>query len=81
MSEIWNLKDGIATIASALGALVLAYAGLQWVMADSPQERDDAKKTIIYVMIGLFVVSATADLVQALYCQTLNTTSYGSGIC
>lgn len=81
LSEIDNLKNGIATIASALGALMLAYAGLRWLMSDGPQERDDARKTIIYIIIGLVVVSATADIVQALYCSTLNTTTYGAGIC
>lgn len=81
MSEIFSLKDGIATVAASLGALMLAYAGLRWVMADGPQERDDARKTIIYIIIGLVVVSTTTDLVQALYCDVLNTTTYGSGIC
>jgi hypothetical protein len=81
MSEITSLTNGIATVAGSLGALMLAYAGLRWLMADGPQERDDARKTIIYIIIGLLVVSATTDLVHALYCDTMNPTSYGAGVC
>jgi len=83
MQEIWDLVDGIKTVASALGALILTYSGIRWIMADSPSERDDAKKTIIYVVIALIVVALTKDLVHAIYCETTNNLAppYGGGIC
>lgn len=81
MTEIWNLNDGIKQVGAALGMLVIAHAGLRWVTAESPQDRDDAKKTIIYVMMGLFVVSQTKLIVDAVYCYTLESTTYGGGVC
>lgn len=65
--EIKELNKGLKEVASALGALVIAYAGIRWIMAENPQERDDSKKTIIYAIIGLLIVSMAEDLVAALY--------------
>ncbi|MDD5112181.1 MAG: pilin [Candidatus Altiarchaeota archaeon] len=67
VTQLQEVNTGLRTVASALGVLVISYAGIRWIMADSPQERDDAKKTIIYVIIGLLVVAASNDLVAALY--------------
>lgn len=79
--EIFKLVKGLQDVAAALGVLMIAYSGARWIMADSPQDREDAKKTIIYVIIGLLIVSLTKDIVKAIYCQTLQSTSYGAGVC
>jgi hypothetical protein len=83
MQEIWNLVDAVKTISSALGAVVITYAGIRWLVSESPSEREDAKKTIIYVVMALIVVSMTKELVDAIYCGTTNTLAppYGGGIC
>jgi len=81
MSQIWDLHGGIKNVATALGVLMIVYSGVRWIVATSPDERDDAKKTIVYVIIGLLVIAVTKELVQALYCQTLQGTSYGAGVC
>lgn len=65
--EMKDINDGLLLIAAALGAMVIAYAGIRWIMAENPQERDDSKKTIIYAIIGLLIVSMANDLVAALY--------------
>lgn len=77
VAELEEVNIGLTTVASALGVLVITYAGIKWIMADNPQERDDAKKTIIYVIVGLLVVSMARDLVAALYnpATTLPTTT------
>ena len=67
VSQLQDVNSGLKTVASALGVLIIVYAGIKWVMADSPQERDDAKKTIIYVIVGLLVVANAKDIVDALY--------------
>ncbi|MFH1125776.1 MAG: pilin [Candidatus Altiarchaeota archaeon] len=73
-SQIVELNLGLTTLASALGVLVISYAGIRWVAADSPQERDDSKKMIMYVMVGLIIVNLADYLVQALYCESLQST-------
>lgn len=80
-TTLWELYEGIKTIAAALGVLMIAYSGVGWIMADGPQERDEAKKTLVYVMIGLLVVALALDIVGAVYCSTLESTTYGGGIC
>ena len=66
-TEMAALNTGLVNIAAALGVLVISYAGLRWIMSTGPQEREDAKKTVIYAIIGLLVVSIAYDLVDALY--------------
>ncbi|MBM3308940.1 MAG: hypothetical protein FJY77_01680 [Candidatus Altiarchaeales archaeon] len=67
MQEMTDLNAGLKNVASALGVLVITYAGVKWVMSEGPQDRDEAKKTIIYVVVGLVVVSMSQDLTNALY--------------
>jgi hypothetical protein len=79
--NLWEIYVAVETIAAALGVLMIAYAGVMWIMAGGPQDRDDAKKTLIYVMVGLLVVALAMDIVGAVYCTTMSSTSYGAGIC
>ena len=67
MSEMTDLNNGLKNVAAALGVLVITHAGLRWIMSEGAQERDDAKKTIIYVIVGLIIVSTSEDLTNALY--------------
>lgn len=80
-ATLWELHEGVKTVATALGVLMIAHSGLRWIMADGPQERDDAKKTLVYIMIGLLVVALSLTIVSAVYCSTLSTTRYGEGVC
>lgn len=70
MSVVTNLNAQLKLLAAALGVLMITYSGLRWIMADSPQERDDSKKAIVYVIIGLLVVQLAPDLVSTLYHTT-----------
>jgi len=67
MSQVVELNQGLKTVAAALGVLIITHAGLRWIAAGSPQERDDAKKTIVYVIVGLIIVNMSEYLVAALY--------------
>ncbi|MBM3308939.1 MAG: hypothetical protein FJY77_01675 [Candidatus Altiarchaeales archaeon] len=78
LAEFWILHDGIKNIASALGALIFVNSGVRWIAAQSPEERDDAKKTIIYVIVGLIAVAIAKDIVEAIYCNALTIAQTGS---
>jgi hypothetical protein len=56
-------------VAYALGWLMMVFMGLRWIIADSPNDRADAKKGMIYIVIGLLVVASACDLLS-LYCTT-----------
>lgn len=70
-SEIWNLYSEMKSVGAALGALVIVYAGLRWIMAENPQDRDDAKKAVIYTIVGLLVIAVAKEIVDAIYCGSM----------
>jgi len=55
-------------VAYSLGWLMMVLMGVKWIVADSPNERADAKKSMIYVIIGLLVVASACGLLQ-IYCN------------
>ena len=59
----------LATVAYALGWIMMIIMGIKWIIADSPNERADAKKGMMYVVVGLLVVRSMGSLI-ALYCVT-----------
>lgn len=70
-TELTDLIVGLQTVAGALGALMIAIEGVRWIIADNPTERSEAKKGIIYVIVGLIVVLAAVGIVDALYCANI----------
>ncbi|MFH1403162.1 MAG: hypothetical protein ABIH11_02715 [Candidatus Altiarchaeota archaeon] len=82
-----SLKDAVGSmceLADALGLLVIGIMGARWVIADSAQERSEAKKGIIYVVVGLLVVHSMGTLMTELYINPANAAgisiSLGPGI-
>ena len=65
-SWICSLK----TVAYSLGWIMMVIMGIKWIIADSPNERADAKKGMIYIVIGLLVVKSAVQLIQ-LYCDNV----------
>ena len=63
---------GLRSIALALGWLMMIIMGIKWLLADSPNERADAKKGMTYIIVGLLIVASACGLL-CLYCRTANT--------
>ena len=70
---------GLKQVAVALGWIMMIIMGIRWMIADSPNERADAKKGMMYIMIGLLVIAAACGLMR-LYCDTAQN-SVGSMDC
>jgi hypothetical protein len=51
-------------IASALGTLMMIIMGIRWIMADSPNERAEAKKGMMYIVLGLLVIASRTQFIQ-----------------
>ncbi|MFH1054969.1 MAG: pilin [Candidatus Altiarchaeota archaeon] len=49
-------------VAYALGWLMMVILGIKWIVAESPNDRAEAKKGMIYVIIGLLVVASYCQL-------------------
>lgn len=63
--------QAIYIITGFLASVMFAIQGLRWVMSDTPQDRMEAKKGIMYIIIGLLVVYMAATMVSVIYCETL----------
>lgn len=59
----------LSTVAYSLGWLMMVLMGVKWIIADSPNDRAEAKKGMIYIVIGLLLVASAKQLLQ-LYCDT-----------
>ncbi|MFH1788016.1 MAG: hypothetical protein ABH834_01390 [Candidatus Altiarchaeota archaeon] len=76
--EMEDLVPALQTVAAALGILLISVQALKYVTAESPDDRAEAKKGLIWIIVGLLVVAISANLVCGLYCNAIATT-YASG--
>jgi len=58
-------------MAAALGMLLILIMGVRWIIADSAQERSEAKKGIMYVVVGLLIIYSVNRIICGLYCVNL----------
>ncbi|MCX6695777.1 MAG: hypothetical protein NTU61_05730 [Candidatus Altiarchaeota archaeon] len=66
VSSVWS-PASLQRMAYALGLLMVLVQGVRYIIADSAQERADVKKGLIYIVVGLLVVSGYTMLTD-LYC-------------
>lgn len=59
----------LAQIANPLGLFMMIYMGIKWSMAEGAEDRENARRGIIYVVIGLLLVQVSDDLIYQLYCM------------
>ena len=68
-------------LAYALAWIMMVLMGVKWIIADSPNERAEAKKGMIYIVIGLLVVVSAGNLL-CLYCKNAETAlGAGASVC
>lgn len=75
--DLVELNNALVTVAAAMGVLMIAIQGLKWVTSDTPQDRAEAKKGLIYILLGLLVVALAGAIVCGLYGYVLS--RYGIG--
>jgi hypothetical protein len=63
---IQQVQQILLIVGSAFGALMIVFEGVKWVAAQSPVDREDAKKGILYVLIGLFLLKGAENIVKFL---------------
>jgi len=77
-SSLDELETALMTIAAFIALVMIVIHGLKYLMAQSPQTREDAKQGIVYVILGLLLVVMATVLVKNLY--TANIEAYTSQI-
>lgn len=78
-SAQYDWIQSMKTLAYALGWLMMVIMGVKWIIADSPNERADAKKGMIYIVIGLLIVRSSCQILQ-LYCDNAHK-AVGTNVC
>jgi hypothetical protein len=64
---IENVKIFLYSITAGIAALLLIIHGIKLKSATSPQERNEVKKGIIYVILGLALIIIAASFVELIY--------------
>jgi|GEM_PF-1301242 len=77
MASSWVV--GLKQIAVALGWIMMVIMGIKWMTADSASDRADAKKGMLYIVIGLLLVAAACNLL-CIYCCAAKD-SIGTNVC
>lgn len=56
------------TIGFPIGLFMMVYMGIKWMVAEGPEERENARRGIIYIVIGLILLQTARGLVEGLLC-------------
>lgn len=83
-SYIGSMVPRLKVLAATLGWFLMILCGVRWIIADSPNDKADAKKGMMYIVVGMLLIAMYCSLVQ-LYCdtfmQTLDTSIVGVPTC
>ncbi len=71
---------GLKRVAFALGWIMMVFMGVKWIVADSANERAEAKKGMIYIVIGLLIVASVSSLLQ-MYCDVVASSGVAGFTC
>ena len=63
-----NIARPIITIGPPIALFMMVYMGMKWTMAESPEEVENARRGVIYIVIGLLIIMAGVELVYFLLC-------------
>ncbi len=72
ITEMSDLIVALKTVAAALAVLLISIQGLKYITAESPNDRAEAKKGLIWIIVGLVVAAVSANLVCGLYCMAIS---------
>ncbi|MCX6695778.1 MAG: pilin [Candidatus Altiarchaeota archaeon] len=63
-----DVRNGMTLIGASLAFILFVYQGMKWMVAEGPEDREDAKKGIIYLVIGMLLLVCSYSLVYFLLC-------------
>jgi|GEM_PF-6225810 len=68
LPTLLNVMVWLQQIGWPLAFFMLVYMGIKWMISEGPQERENARRGVIYVIIGLLLLVGGVELVYNLLC-------------
>jgi len=63
-----DMQTTLKYIGGGLAMVLMVFEGIKWMTAESPEDREDAKRGIIYIIIGLVMLAASYSFIFFLFC-------------
>ena len=63
-----DVQNTLTSVGTSLAILMMALQGIKWILSDTPEEREDTKRGIIYIIIGLILLGSAYTFVYYLLC-------------
>lgn len=60
---IWDINTILYGITAGIAILMIVLYGIKWKIADNPEAREEAKRGILNVILGLAIIIIAANLV------------------
>ena len=58
----------LMTMGAPIGLVMMIYMGVKWVLAEGPEDRENSRRAVIYIIIGLIMLRTAHPLVEYLLC-------------
>jgi len=58
----------LTTIGYPIGVFMMVYMGTKWIVAEGPEDRENARRGIIYVFIGILMFQTVSPFVVYMLC-------------
>ncbi|MBU0762445.1 MAG: pilin [Candidatus Altiarchaeota archaeon] len=65
---IGTIQGYLTEIGAPLAWLMMAMMGIRWVMSESPDDRENSRRGVIYVIIGLIMLKSALPFTEYLFC-------------
>jgi len=66
-ATVEDITNILYAISAAFGTLLLIFHGFKWMTSDTLDDRNEAKKGIIYTLLGLSIIVIALALVDFFY--------------
>jgi hypothetical protein len=67
-AAIQTMQDMFKTMGYPLALFMMVYMGAKWAIAEGPEDRENARRGIIYIVIALLLLKAAPSFTVYLLC-------------
>ena len=66
--DLRNVMDYLRQIGYPIAFFMMIYVSIKWITAEGPEDRENGRRGIIYIIIGILLLRTGDDLVWSLLC-------------